>query len=187
MPIQVNNSLWGVVTLNSLVPQLFEMNVRVFTWIWRKALLRMPRFDSFLSSMAGSCFRRNSKHSRKWARRFFSNLLWTSRVPALFGGSTCAELNFRLQFPRGCLSPHIGTKMEDQHYPLRFFNSRSSSAEVRPLLPALKWAAADEEDDEEEDEAAATGGGGTGGLFRLARSKASSRRWLLDARSSTLG
>ena len=69
------------------------------------------------------------------------------------------------------------------YYPLRFFSSRSSSAEVLPLLPALKCAvAADEDDDDDEEEAAtaaATGrvvGAGTGGLLRLARSKASSSR-----------
>ena len=61
---------------------------KLITCIKRKALLRIPRLDSFLSSIAGSCLRRNSKHSLKWARRFFSNLLCTSLVPALSSKQT---------------------------------------------------------------------------------------------------
>ena len=44
----------------------------------------MVKFEGFFSSwMAGTWPFSNSKHSFRCARRFFSNLLWTSRVPVL--------------------------------------------------------------------------------------------------------
>lgn len=56
--------------------RLTEMNLLAFD--------RICRLDVFFASfISGSCFFNVSKHSFKWARRFFSSLLCTSRVPAL--------------------------------------------------------------------------------------------------------
>lgn len=52
------------------------------TCIYRKAECSMLRFELFFSSCCGgSCFLSSSKHSLRCARRFFSSLLCTSRVP----------------------------------------------------------------------------------------------------------
>ena len=54
------------------------------TWMYRRALCRILRLEDFFSSWeAGNCRFKSSKHSFRCARRFFSSLLWTSRVPAL--------------------------------------------------------------------------------------------------------
>lgn len=55
------------------------------TWMCLHAFLKMDKFDVFFSScICGNWCFNCSKHSFRWARRFFSNLLWTSLVPALF-------------------------------------------------------------------------------------------------------
>lgn len=47
------------------------------------APLRIDRLEVFFSSCTlGSCFFSWSKHTRNWARLFFSSLLCTSLVPA---------------------------------------------------------------------------------------------------------
>jgi hypothetical protein len=54
------------------------------TWMCRRALCRILRLEDFFSSWeAGNCRFKSSKHSFRCARRFFSSLLCTSRVPAL--------------------------------------------------------------------------------------------------------
>lgn len=55
----------------------------VLTCMCRMAAWSMDRLDDFFSSWEGSCFFRISKHSFRWARRFFSSLLCTSLVPDL--------------------------------------------------------------------------------------------------------
>lgn len=60
-----------------------EINVWLITWICLIAAPKIDKFDVFFSSaVTGNCLLSDSKHSFKWARRFFSNLLCTSRVPA---------------------------------------------------------------------------------------------------------
>jgi hypothetical protein len=60
------------------------------TWMCRRALCRILRLEDFFSSCeAGNWRFKSSKHSFKCARRFFSNLLCTSRVPALQQDTTC--------------------------------------------------------------------------------------------------
>lgn len=55
----------------------------ICTWICLIAAPKIDKFDVFFSSaVIGSCRLSDSKHSFKCARRFFSSLLWTSRVPA---------------------------------------------------------------------------------------------------------
>jgi hypothetical protein len=52
--------------------------------MYRRALCRILRLEDFFSSWeTGNCRFKSSKHSFRCARRFFSSLLWTSRVPAL--------------------------------------------------------------------------------------------------------
>lgn len=56
----------------------------IFTVMCLPAFDKINRLDVFFSScICGSCRFNCSKHSFKCARRFFSNLLCTSRVPAL--------------------------------------------------------------------------------------------------------
>lgn len=56
--------------------------------MYRRALCRILRLEDFFSSWeTGNCRFKSSKHSFRCARRFFSSLLWTSRVPALKQGS----------------------------------------------------------------------------------------------------
>jgi len=71
--------LWHVA---SGTPELW-LKSRV-TWMYRSALCRILRLEDFFSSWeTGNCRFKSSKHSFRCARRFFSSLLWTSRVPAL--------------------------------------------------------------------------------------------------------
>ena len=75
--------LWHVA---SGTPEL-RLKSRV-TWMYRRALCRILRLEDFFSSWeTGNCRFKSSKHSFRCARRFFSSLLWTSRVPALKQGS----------------------------------------------------------------------------------------------------
>ena len=55
------------------------------TVMYLLAFDRINKFDVFFSSCICGNWRFNcSKHSLRCARLFFSNLLWTSRVPALW-------------------------------------------------------------------------------------------------------
>lgn len=58
-------------------------SLRLSTWMYLIAEPSIDKLEVFLSSgVAGSCLFNSSKHSFKWALRFFSSLLWTSLVPA---------------------------------------------------------------------------------------------------------
>lgn len=60
----------------------YSRSLRFRTWMCRMAACRIDRLEVFFSSgWSVSCFLSCSKHSFRCARRFFSSLLWTSRVP----------------------------------------------------------------------------------------------------------
>lgn len=79
--LPLNLKIETVVLFSVFFVQLF----RSLTEMYLLAFDRINRLDVFFSSCISGSWRFNcSKHSLRCARRFFSNLLCTSRVPALW-------------------------------------------------------------------------------------------------------
>lgn len=67
--------------MDGRIDVLATVTVITQTWMYLRELRNIAKLEIFLSSNDGSWPFSISKHSFRCARRFFSSLLWTSRVP----------------------------------------------------------------------------------------------------------